>query len=402
MIFRSSKYSLALGVFFALGMASHTNANANANASILTVGPGGMYAKPCQALTVAAEGDEIDIDARGSYVGDVCSFSANKLTIRGVNGRPKIDAGGLNAAGKGIWVVGGIGTIVENVELTGAKVPDHNGAGIRLDGIGLTVRNCFIHDNEDGILTDNNGVGDILIEYSEFGHNGYGDGRSHNVYVGHVHSLTFRYSYSHDANVGHDLKTRATINTITYNRFSSTPPGQLGDTASGQPSYEIDVPNAGTTYVIGNVIEQPALNQNATILFYGEEGVTNPADDLYVVNNTFLNDASTGTFINVYYAVKTPVLIQNNVFAGPGTVTTQATAVRLTNYQAMQPAFVSRAQYNLWPAPGAPFINAGSAPGVSREGVQLAPTMEYTDAAHVIVRPVVGNIDIGAYEAPAP
>jgi len=32
-------------------------------------------------------------------------------------------------------------------------VPDKNGAGIRQEGAGLTVRNCFFHDNEDGILT---------------------------------------------------------------------------------------------------------------------------------------------------------------------------------------------------------------------------------------------------------
>jgi hypothetical protein len=29
---------------------------------------------------------------------------------------------------------------VENIELSEARVPDHNGAGIRAEGIGLTIR----------------------------------------------------------------------------------------------------------------------------------------------------------------------------------------------------------------------------------------------------------------------
>jgi hypothetical protein len=368
---------------------------------VLSVGAGKPYASPCQALRAAPDGATVEIDGRSSYAGDVCVVYANNLTIRGINGRPKIDAAGLNAAGKGTWVLEGANTVVDNVELLGAKVPDRNGAGIRLDGKNLTVRNSFIHDNENGILTSNDGVSDILIENSEFGHNGYGDGYSHNLYVGVVHSLTFRYSYAHDANVGHNLKSRAKINTITYSRFSSLAPGQTGSTASGQSSYEIDLPVGGTSYIIGNVIEQPAANQNPNMLAYGEEGITAGAgSDLYVVNNTFLNDASSGNFILIGSAVSTPALIQNNVFAGAGTITNQVSAVRKTNYQSTSPAFIDRANYNLTPAAGAPFINAGTSPGTAPTGVSLTPTKQYVHVANSAARPVNGTIDIGAYEAP--
>jgi hypothetical protein len=172
--------------------------------------------------------------------------------------------------------VKGTGTVIKNVELLGATVPNQNGAAIRLDGIDLTVRRSFIHDNENGILTNGDGVSNILIENTEFGHNGYGDGYTRNLYIGKVNSLIFRYNYSHDANVGHNLKSRAKTNTISYNRFSSTAPGQSGSTASGEPSYEINLPNGGTSYVIGNVIEQPLMNQNPSLLACGEEGATNP------------------------------------------------------------------------------------------------------------------------------
>ena len=36
--------------------------------------------------------------------------------------------------GKAIWVVVGNNVLISNVEMFGAKVPDRNGAAIRLDG----------------------------------------------------------------------------------------------------------------------------------------------------------------------------------------------------------------------------------------------------------------------------
>jgi hypothetical protein len=371
----------------------------SASAATLSVGPGKTYAKPCAAIAAAQDGDVIEITGNTTYSGDVCSIYRNNLTIRGVNGRPKIDAAGKDAAGKGIWVVNGNNLVVDNVEMYGAKVMDGNGAAFRLQGTNFTLRNSFIHDNEDGILANANTNSNILIEYSEFGHNGRGDGQTHNLYIGHVKSLTFRYSYSHDANVGHNLKSRADTNMIAYSRFSSTPPGQTGSTASGQPSYEIDLPNAGTSYIIGNVIEQPAANQNPTIVAYGEEGATNIGSDLYVVNNTFLNDYGDGTFLFVSGKVPTPALIQNNIFGGIGTLTTQASAIQKSNYRSVAPGFVDRAHWDLHPTASALVINAATDPGKSASGVSLLPVAQYKATAYGEARPVANQLDIGAYEA---
>jgi len=380
------------------------------SAATLSVGPGKTYGAPCAAFAAAKDGDTIEIQGNTSYNGDVCAIYRNNLTIRGVNGRPKINANGANALGKGIWVVSGNNVTVDNVEMSGAKVADRNGAALRLEGTGFTLRNAFIHDNENGILTNPNTASDIVIEYSEFGHNGYGDGQSHNLYIGNVKSLTFRYNFSHDANIGHNLKSRAITNTIVYNRFSSLAAGQTGSTAAGQPSYEIDLPNAGTSYVIGNVIQQPAVNQNPNLLAYGEEGASNPGKDLYVVNNTFLNDYSSGgNFVMVGSGVSTPVLLQNNIFGGIGTMTNQSNALDKTNYRAAAPGFVNRAGYDLHPTASALVIDAGSAPGNSAAGVPLAPVAQYKHAASGEARSVSGKLDIGAYEgqsssgtAPAP
>jgi hypothetical protein len=389
---RFSRRNLSLAVLFAAACAG------SASAATLSVGPGKSYAAPCAAFAAAKDGDTVEITGNTTYSGDVCTVARNSLTIRGVNGRPKIDAAGRNAGGKGTWVVTGSNNTIDNVEMLGAKVADRNGAAVRFEGTNLTLRNVFFHDNENGLLTNKNTTSNILIEYSEFGHNGHGDGQSHNLYIGNVKSLTFRYSYSHDANVGHNLKSRAMTNTIVYNRFSSTTPGQTGSTASGQPSYEINLPNAGTSYIIGNVIQQPAVSQNAGMVTFGEEGATNPGQDLYVINNTFLNDdANRGTFLYISNVSK-PALIQNNIFSGIGTLSTQASAIQKTNFRSGVAGFINRALYDLRPTDSLA-INAGSNPGTSASGVSLAPAAQYKGTASGEARPAVGTLDIGAYES---
>jgi len=186
----------------------------HAQAETLSVGPGKPYATPCAAVSAAHDSDVIEIDASGDYAGDVCTIAKNGLTLRGTGGRAKIDAQGKNAGGKAIWVISGQDTTVEDVEFSGASVPDQNGAGIRQEGDNLTVRRCYFHDNDDGILSNASAQSQILIEYSEFGHNGFGDGYSHNMYIGNVARFTLQYSYSHDSKVGHLVKSRAAENYI--------------------------------------------------------------------------------------------------------------------------------------------------------------------------------------------
>jgi hypothetical protein len=363
-----------------------------AYANTLEVGPGKTYAAPCAAIAAAQTGDTIQIDAAGSYSGDVCGWTTSGLTIVGVNGRPKIDAGGQNAQGKGIWVITGNDTTVENVEMTGAMVPDANGAGIRQEGKNLTVIGCYFHDNQDGILAGDAAGSTIVIEGSEFAHNGAGDGQSHNLYINHVDKLVFRWNYSHHANVGHLLKTRALVSDIRYNRLS--------DEADGTSSYEVNVPNAGTTMIVGNVIEQGPMTQNSAIIDYGSEPTGfNPTSDLYVVNNTVVNDRPQGgTFVQIAAMVTTPAVLTNNIFVGGGTITTQASAVQTANYSGTMPMFASPSTYDYHLLAGSPCVDAGQDPGMTTEGVSLLPTMEYVHPAMVEGRMTVGAIDIGAYE----
>ncbi|MBC8371973.1 MAG: right-handed parallel beta-helix repeat-containing protein, partial [Planctomycetes bacterium] len=207
----------------------------------IKVGPARKYSRLSQALRDARDGDVIEIDSAGKYDGDVCLIRPSGLTIRGVGKqRAKFPAAGKHYGGKAIWVIRGDNATVENIEFSGARVRDRNGAGIRAEGKGLTLRNCRFHDCEDGIL---GGRGVMLIEYCEFSACGL-DGQSHNLYIGSIDKLIFRYNYSHHAKVGHLLKSSARENHILYN--------YLTDGKTGSSSYVINLPNGGRGFFLGD------------------------------------------------------------------------------------------------------------------------------------------------------
>jgi hypothetical protein len=365
-------------------------AGAPALAATLQVGPGKTYAVPSEAAAEASDGDVIEIDA-GLYSGDVASWYAGGITIRGVGGMAHLDAAGENAEGKAIWVIKGDDVTVEYIEFSGATVPDQNGAGIRAEGSGLTIRHCSFHDNEEGIL---GGAGEVLIEYSEFGNNGYGDGYSHNMYLsGNVTSFTLRFCYSHHARVGHIVKSRAQVNFILYNR--------LMDEGDGTSSYTLDLPNGGTSFVIGNLIQQGPATENSGIFAYAAEGATNPSSDLYVACNTFVNDRGSGTFIS--NRGPTAAVVVDNIFVGGGAVLSGPGDLT-ANLETDDAGLVDRAGYDYHLAAGSPAIDAGTDPGTGG-GRSLAPEFQYVHPAGAEPRAPVGAIDIGAYEfgnAPPP
>lgn len=400
-----SRLALAVTPLIALAALCVSHA---ARAATLSVGPGKTYAKPCDAIKAAQAGDTIEVDASGNYAGDACSWTTDNLTVKGVNGRAKIDDTGMTVAEhKGIFVIYAPTATIENMEFVGASIPDTNpnGAGIRHQGLNLVVRNCSFHDNQDGILgvplsggSPALGQGSVLVESSEFYNNGLGQpGYTHNMYIGEYGSFTLQYSYSHSmpgngGDVGHLVKTRADKNLILYNRIT-------GETGSKE-SYSIDVSQGGTAFIIGNLIEQSATSLNPAIVAYAKEGVVNPDDHLFFVNNTVVNDATGGTFVTIGGAVKSNAVLVNNVFKGPGTIVDQAGAMQTTNWSdAMgDPKLMSPASYDYHLLAGSPCVDKGTDPGMAM-GQALAPIYEYVHPLSYEGRAVAGTaIDIGAYE----
>jgi hypothetical protein len=361
---------------------------AGAAARVLAVGPGHRFARPCEAIAAARPGDEIEIDARGnsSYRGDVCAWSTDGLTIVGVHGRAHIDAAGRNSQGKAIWVIAGNDTKIENVEFSGARVPDDNGAGIRQEGANLTLEHCYFYDNQEGILAADNPDSAIVIDSSVFAGNGAGDGYSHNIYINHVRSFTLRYSYSTDARVGLLVKSRALRNYILYDRLTGE---------HGSDSYELDLPNGGLSYVIGTVIQQGTATQNPNMLAYGEEGNLNPNSRLYAINDTFVNDLHRGAAILVGASVATAVVTENDISVGSPTFVSQARAVLRHDCLTGHPRFLDPGRYDYRLRASSPCAHAGRPPGFGG-GYPLAPRFQYVQVAHH-ARRTDGGTTAGAF-----
>ena len=300
--------------------------------NIVRVGANRAIQSIASAAAQAQDGDTVEVDA-GDYRGDVAVWNQANITVRAVGGRVKLMAEGSAAEGKAIWVVRTGRMTVDGFDFSGAKVPDKNGAGIRLEKGLLTVRDCSFTGNENGILTGNDPQVELEIANSEFGHNGHGDGQSHNLYVGAISRLKVTGSYFHHANVGHLLKTRAAVNHILYNR--------LTDESGGSASYELEFANGGIAYVVGNIIQQGSETQNPHLISYAAEGYKWPKNELYLVNNTLVDNRPQG---GVFLRVKPgDVIVKavNNLLVGKGSLESAGSGDYRNNLNVESDQFVS-------------------------------------------------------------
>jgi hypothetical protein len=368
-------------------------------AVVWPVGPGRSHVRPSEVASLVGDGDTVLIDA-GTYR-DVCSWRAHNLVLRGTGGRAVLDAAGMSLAeDKAIWVIKGSSVRVESIEFANASCPDQNGAGIRQEGTGLTASWCVFRDNENGILTGADSLSDITVEYSEFRRNGFGDGYSHNLYIGRVRSFTLRYCWSHRARVGHQVKSRARTNYIVYNRIM--------DEDSGAASREIDLPNGGRSYVIGNLLHKGQDAENSNMVGYALEGVAAGYDTvLFCVNNTMVNQRSpTGPFLQL--SSGTRVLVCSDVFHGGTEIVRGGRHQGSSNWMpaghhgddsltgnvvGADPGLANPAGFDYRLLPWSPCIDSGVMPDSA-----LRPVFQYIHPCDREPRQVAGAMDIGAYE----
>jgi hypothetical protein len=360
--------------------------DSRASKRTLRVGAGERYKTIAAAAAAARDGDVVEI-AAGDYVGDVAYWPQSDLILRGVGGRPHLKAAGRHSQGKGIWVISGDNVLVENIEFSGAQVPDQNGAGIRFEGRRLTLRGSSFHDNENGILTGNRDDAEVVIEFTEFARNGAGDGYTHNMYIGHSKSFVLRGSYSHEARVGHLVKSRAAVNQILYNR--------LTDEEQGSSSYNIDLPDGGRALVIGNQLQQGSRTENPSMLSFAAESQGGTEDRLYVAYNTFYNGWLDGIFVDNKSAA--PAVVVNNVFAGAPGQALRGPGEPLGYVATARVALADPREAGFQLSADSYAIDAAVDPPQAGDW-DLRPAFEYVHPAAIRPRPIIYLPDVGALE----
>jgi hypothetical protein len=276
-----------------------------ARAATLDVGPDKQFKQPSEAIAAAKPGDTVSI-APGQYY-DCAIARQDNLTIEGAAAGAVLTD--TTCAGKAILVIDGDDVTIRNLTLQRARVPDHNGAGIRAEGGNLTIENVKFLNNEEGILSSDNPNATIKITGSEFIHNGACEGGcAHGIYTGRIKLLHVDHTRFFETQHTHNIKSRALATEVID--------CDIQDGPKGTSSYQIDVPNGGSLLVEGSTLEKgPNAENHAYSIIIGEEGVRQPTDKIVIRNNTFINDNEHPT-IFLRNLTATPAELVGNKFKG--------------------------------------------------------------------------------------
>jgi len=284
---------------------------------VLHVGPSRALRAPSAAARVARDGDHVIIDP-GTYR-DCAVWRASDLVLEGDGrGTPHLTA--TVCDDQAIWLVRGNNVRVINVEFSGAHSSAFNGAGIKMVGTNLLVRNSRFLDNENGILTADQPRSHIIVTDSQFERNGSCRmDCAHGIYAGRVYRLVVRNSRFVGQKQGHHIKSRAYTTQLLGNTIS--------DGADGTASMSINLPNGGNADIAYNTIEQgPKAENYRMMISIGEETrpvkgrshpMRNPSRALIFRNNVFTNRHPKGALF-IRNVTATPVTLRDNRFIGPG------------------------------------------------------------------------------------
>ncbi len=178
---------------------------------------------------------------------------------------------------KATLVLRGRSARVEGLVFTGVRVPDANGAGIRLEDGDLHVSYTLFSDGEYGSLSAPGRPGAISIAHSTFSGLGVGDG-THSLYVGHYGSLKVTNSRFERGVGGHYLKSRAPRLEVLNNSFD--------DSRGRRTNYLIDVSNGAVGRIAGNFFVHGTGKENyGTMISIAPEGTENSSGGLVIEDN---------------------------------------------------------------------------------------------------------------------
>ena len=188
---------------------------------------------------------------------------------------------GVTCEGKAALVLRGAGARVEGVVFQNMRVPDGNGAGIRLETSDLDVVNAMFRGSEQGILTADDPQATLTIDRSTFSRLGRCDrglSCAHSVYTGIYGRVAVTRSRFEKGSGGHYLKTRAIEVDVDDNSFD--------DTQGKATNYMIDLPSGSVGRISNNLFVQGRDKENySAFIAVAAEERKNPSRGLVIEGN---------------------------------------------------------------------------------------------------------------------
>ena len=230
------------------------------------------------AVRAVAGGDGVITIAPGTYP-ECAVVERGRLTLRAAKPGTAIFDGGT-CEGKATIVTRADELRIEGLVFQNIRVPDRNGAGIRLERGDLVVTNSLFRNSEQGILTANDPQGAITIDKSTFsGLGGCPNGQcSHSIYIGDYGKLTVTRSRFERGTGGHYVKTRAAVVDVRDSSFD--------DTRGKATNYMIDLSAGATGVISGNVFVQGRDKENySALIAVAPEARSNRSAGLQIAGN---------------------------------------------------------------------------------------------------------------------
>lgn len=241
-------------------------------------GSGRSFASLQEAVDAIGSGSGTIRIAPGTYrqcavqgAGQVAYVAAQPGTVR---------FEGTSCEGKAALVLRGRSARVQGLSFVNIRVPDRNGAGIRIEQGDLDVSETLFRDGENGILSSNDGKGTIRISRSTFsGLGGCPDGMcAHSLYIGDYGSLIVDRVRFEKGRGGHYAKSRAARVEIVNSSFD--------DSGGKATNYMIDLSNGASGRITGNRFVQGKDKENhSAFIMIAAEGKANSSNGLVIADN---------------------------------------------------------------------------------------------------------------------
>jgi len=240
---------------------------------------GRSFGRLQDAVDAIGEG-EGTIRVAAGYHRDCAVQTAGRIAFVAVEpGRAIFD--GVTCEGKAALVLRGAGAKIDGIVFQNMRVPDGNGAGIRLEQSDLDVVNSLFRNSEEGILTGDDRQATLTIDRSTFSRLGRCDrglSCAHSVYTGVYGRVVVTRTRFEKGSGGHYLKTRSPRVEIRDNSFD--------DTQGSATNYLIDLPAGSTGQIANNLMIQGRDKENyGALIAVAAEARDNSSRGLVITGN---------------------------------------------------------------------------------------------------------------------